>query len=391
MEAHLQSRRRIVIALGLTQIVAWGGSYYLPAVLARSMASDLGLSETAVMAAFSGALLLTALLGPAVGRLIDARGGRDMLIFSNLVIAAGLAVLASAQGVVLLGLGWAVLGIGMATGLYEAAFATATGLFGKEARGAITGITLIAGFTSTLAWPLTTLLEAELGWRSACLTWAALQLLLGLPLNRLIVRHVPPPQPHAAADGTKLLAPPHAMLILGFSFAAVSFVIGAITAHLPELIEASGASPAAALLAASLIGPMQVLARLTEFALLRRGHPIWTARIASALQVVGQGLLLLGAGAAIPFAVLYGAGNGMNTIARGTLPLAVFGPGGYGARQGMLGAPARLAQATAPVLFGLVLADAGVHALWLTGGLCLAAFLALFALRVPLPAAGDAG
>ncbi len=105
METHLQSRRRIVIALGLTQIIAWGGSYYLPAVLARPMASDLGLSETAVMAAFSGALLLTALLGPAVGRLIDARGGRGMLIFSNLVIAAGLAVLASAQGIVLLGLG----------------------------------------------------------------------------------------------------------------------------------------------------------------------------------------------------------------------------------------------------------------------------------------------
>ncbi len=383
MKANPPRHRRIVVTLGLTQIVAWGGSYYLPAVLARPMAADLGASETAVMGAFSGALLLTALFGPAVGRMIDARGGRSMLVLSNLVLAAGLVVLAGAKGVVLLGLGWAILGIGMAMGLYEAAFATVTGLFGRDARGAITGITLIAGFTSTLAWPLSSLLEAELGWRGACLVWAALQLLVGVPLNRLLVPNAPPPMPRAAADGAELPAPPHAMLILGFSFAAVSFVIGAITAHLPALIETAGASPAAALLAASLIGPVQVLARMAEFVLMRRGHPIWTARAAGALQILGQGLLFFGSGAAIPFAVLYGAGNGMNTIARGTLPLAVFGPGGYGARQGLLGLPARLAQATAPVVFGLVLTSAGINALWLTGGLCLAALLALFALRVP--------
>jgi len=381
MDSRHLGRRGVVVTLGVTQIVAWGGSYYLPAILARPMARGLGLSETTVMGAFSGALFITALLGPAIGRFIDARGGRVMLVLSNVVLTAGLIVLAGAQGVLLLGIGWIILGIGMAMGLYEAAFATVTGLFGREARGAITGITLIAGFTSTLAWPLTSALEAEVGWRGACLFWAALQFLLGVPLNQLLVPNAPPPAPRAAADSAELPPPPHAMLILGFSFAAVSFVIGAITAHLPELIEAAGASPGTALLAASLIGPVQVLARMTEFVLLRRGHPIWTARIAGALQVIGQGLLFLGSGAAIPFAVLYGAGNGMNTIARGTLPLAVFGPGGYGARQGLLGAPARFAQATAPVLFGFVLSAVGVHALWLTGGLCLAALLALFALR----------
>lgn len=386
MDANPRGRRGTILTLGLTQIAAWGASYYLPAILARPMAADLRVSETAVMGCFSGALLLSALLGPAVGRLIDARGGRGVLVLSNLVLAAGLVALSAAQGVASLAAGWAVLGIGMALGLYEAAFGTATGLFGEGARGAITGITLIAGLTSAVAWPLTSLLEAEWGWRAACLAWAALQLGLALPLHRFLVPQAPPTPPRVAADSARPPAPPFAMPVLAFAFAAAAFVIGAMTAHLPRLIEAAGAAPAAALFAASLVGPMQVVARLAEFALGRRGHPLWTGRAASALQMLGQGLLpLLGPGAAIPFAMLYGAGSGMTTIARGTVPLALFGPAGYGARQGLLAAPARLAQAAAPVLFGLLLAEAGTGALWLTAGLCLAALLALFALRVPAP------
>ena len=136
---------------------------------------------------------VSAFLGPAVGRAIDQRGGRDVLAISNLVLAAGLVLLGTAQGVVTLSIAWAVLGVGMAMGLYEPAFATLTGLYGRAARGPITGITLIAGFASTVGWPLSAFLEAHYGWRGACLIWAGLHIVIGLPLNRLLIPRAPPP------------------------------------------------------------------------------------------------------------------------------------------------------------------------------------------------------
>ena len=144
-------RRSVVVAaLGTAQTLAWGSSYYLPAILADPIAQALGLSRTTVFGLFSGALLLSAVLGPSVGRAIDNRGGRGVLALSNLVLAAGLVLLGVAQGLFILAVAWAVLGVGMAMGLYDPAFATLTGLYGRAARGPITGITLIAGFASTV-------------------------------------------------------------------------------------------------------------------------------------------------------------------------------------------------------------------------------------------------
>ena len=161
-------RNVIVAALGTTQTLAWGSSYYLPAILAEPMAEGLGVSRALVFGVFSGSLLLSALLGPAVGRAIDNRGGRGVLVLSNVVLAAGLVLLAFAHGVVGLAMAWSVLGVGMALGLYDSAFATLTGLYGRAARGPITGITLIAGFASTIGWPLSAFLDAILGWRGTC-------------------------------------------------------------------------------------------------------------------------------------------------------------------------------------------------------------------------------
>ncbi|HEV3137830.1 MAG TPA: hypothetical protein VGZ26_07990, partial [Pirellulales bacterium] len=157
-------RNIVVAALGTTQNLAWGSSYYLPAILAEPIAQGLGLSRAIVFGVFSGSLLLSALLGPAVGRAIDNRGGRGVLVLSNLVLAAGLILLAFAQGIIGLAAAWAVLGVGMALGLYDAAFATLAGLYGRAARGPITGITLIAGFASTIGWPLWAFLDANWGW-----------------------------------------------------------------------------------------------------------------------------------------------------------------------------------------------------------------------------------
>jgi len=347
-----------------------------------------------VFGAFSGALVVAALLGPAVGRAIDRRGGRPVLAASNLVLALGLCLLAAARGPRSLAAAWLVLGVGIALGLYDSAFATLAGLYGREARAPITGVTLIAGFASTVSWPLSTLFDEHLGWRGACLAWAGVNLALALPLNLLLVPRPPSPARADAASveaGDAASAPPpppprFAAPLLAFVFAAAWFVTGAMAAHLPGLLRAAGAGPAEAVFAASLLGPAQVAARLAEFGLLRRAHPLVSARLAALGHPAAAAALLMlpvGAGAAAAaFALLHGAGNGVMTVARGTLPLAVFGPAGYGARQGLIGAPARLLQAVAPFAFGWLLASAGVGAsLAVTSGLSLAALVALLALR----------
>lgn len=377
-----RSKLCVIAALGTTQTLSWASSYYLPAILARPMAEALGVSTTFIFGAFSAALLLTAFLGPTVGRVIDARGGRDVLVVSNLVFAAGLALLGLAQGAATLIAAWMLLGLGMALGLYDSAFATLAGLYGKEARGPITGITLIAGFASTIGWPVTAAIEAGFGWREACFAWAALHLLLGLPINRLLVPAAPPPATGLAAEAEGA-APRRALLVLAFVFATAGFTASAMGAHLPGLLEAAGASPAAAVAAAALVGFAQVGARVVEFSVLRRMHPLLTARVAVLTHPLGAAALLaFGGPAASVFTLLHGAGNGMLTIARGTLPLALFGAAGYGRRQGLVTAPARVVQAIAPLAFGLLVDAAGPWSLLLTSALGLLALAGLAMLQV---------
>ncbi len=368
--------------LGVAQTLAWGSSYYLPAILAEPMAAGAGLSPGWVFAAFSASLLIAAFAGPFIGRAIDRHGGRGILALSSLVLAAGLFALAAANGPVSLFAAWAIVGVGMALGLYDAAFAALASFYGAQARGPITGITLMAGFASTVSWPLTSLLNDAVGWRETCLIWGALNLLVGLPLNALLprsTRHAGAPTPGRPRVGWH---PRREMLLLAFVFAASWFVTGSMAAHLPDLLERAGATPFAAIAAAALVGPAQVAARLVEFVLLRRIHPLVSARIAAALHPIGAAVLVVaGAAGATPFAILYGAGNGLLTIARGTVPLALFGPNAYGERTGLLGAPARAAQALAPLLFGLLLGTMGLAAVFVSAGLCLAALGALLCLR----------
>lgn len=380
------SQSVVVLALGTTQTLAWASSYYLVAIVADPVSRELGISATAVFAAFSAALLLSAALGPAVGRAIDRRGGRGVLCLSNLVFAGGLALLAAAHGPMLLMVAWLVLGAGMALGLYDSAFATLSGLYGRDARGAITGITLIAGFASTVGWPLTAFLDSAVGWRGACLCWAGLHLVVGLPLNRFLVPLARPSLPEDAAtlDLSEETAPRGAMALLAFVFAATWVVSTGMAAHLPRLLQDAGASASGAIVAAALVGPAQVAARLVEFGLMRRAHPLASARIATVLHPIGAvALVLFGGPAAAVFTVLHGAGNGLLTIAKGTLPLALFGPAGYGLRTGVLSVPARVAQAGAPLLFGLLLDRVGLGVLLVSSGLGLASTVALLALHAP--------
>jgi MFS family permease len=340
-----------------------------------------------VFGAFSAALLIAAFAGPAVGRLIDRHGGRGVLVLSNVVLAIGLVALAAANGAVTLFAAWAVLGVGMALGLYDAAFAALTALYRHNARGPITGITLFAGFASTVSWPLSTVLNDAVGWRETLLVWAALNVVVALPLNLLLpVPARSSAQRSHAADHAVGWKPYKEMLLLAFVFAAGWFVTGAMAAHLPRLLESAGVTPFAAIAASALVGPAQVAARVGELVVLRRIHPLVSARIAAVLHPIGAVIFALaGPSGAVAFVIFYGAGNGLLTIARGTVPLAVFGPDGYGARTGLLGAPARVAQAFAPFVFGLLLDAMGASVIVVSSALCLAAFAALLGVHTRRP------
>lgn len=394
----LDRRVITVTSLGITQTLAWASSYYLPALLAVPMARDLGISIQAVFAAFSAALVLAALLGPYAGRCIDQYGGRPVLIASNAIFAAGLGGLAWSTGPWSYFAAWLLIGAAMGTGLYEAAFSTVVRLYGLHARNAITGITLFAGFASTVGWPLSAWLELEYGWRSACMAWAALHIFVGIPLNASLpglraagamtdVRATGTPQDAASDGGHKAESagparadtPRHASILLATVFAITWFTSTAMAAHLPRILQISGMTLAGAVAVAALVGPAQVAARLMEFGLLRHMHPLRSAQLATLAHPVGASCLILAGGAAaVPFTLLHGAGNGILTIAKGTLPLVIFGPLGYGLRQGLLMVPARIAQAASPFLFGMLIDRWGADSLWASSALGAIAFMALF-------------
>jgi MFS family permease len=384
-EAALKPTKTVVVAvLGSTQTLAWASSYYLPAILGAPIAAALGLPASLFFAVFSAALLLGAAISPWVGRLIDEHGGRAVLAASNVGLAAGLAALGLAQGIVSLTIAWLILGVGMAIGLYDPAFATLTRLYGRDARAAITGITLIAGFASTVGWPASAWFEHAFGWRETCLIWSGLNLVVAMPLNWLAIPPAPPLLSPGRDEGNEIAAEPPrgAMPVLAFYFCATAFVTGAMAAHLPRFLESAGASEAAAIAASALIGPAQVSARLVEFSLLRAIHPVWSARVAAVMHPLGAAALgMLGPAGVALFALLHGAGNGLITIARGTLPLAIFGPAGYGLRTGILAAPSRVVLSAAPFAFGVLLDWIGTLAVLVSAGLSLAAFASLWLLR----------
>ena len=376
------TRNHTVAAIGFGQMLAWGSSYYLAAILAPVMARQFGLPSVAVFAMFSAALLVSAMLGPFAGRRVDRLGGRRVLQNSNVLFAIAHLVLATAQGPVTLALGWLMLGVAMPFGLYDAAFGTLVRLYREDARRSIVAVTLIAGFASSVSWPLTHFIEVHTSWRAACALWALLHLTGGLALHRYGVPNVLGATLHTASASAAptIIAPrPALMWLLAAIFAASGFVFASLAAHLPRLLQAAGATATVAVAAASLVGVFQVGGRVFDALWLKRAHPLVSAQIASVLHPIGAALLLIfGAPLVAVFTALHGAGVGLMTIIKGTLPLALFGPQGFAQRAGLLEAPSRVMQAAAPVLFSLLLDGWGAAVIWLTAGLQLFAFAGLF-------------
>jgi MFS family permease len=364
--------KRLTVALGSAQLLAWASSYYLLATLGRPMAASFGIDPAWVYASFSGALLIAAALGPRVGRHIDQYGGRRVLMGSNLGFALALLWLAAAPNAAMLVIGWLLLGAAMPFGLYDAAFATMVRLRGLRSRSGIVGITLIAGFASSVSWPVTALIESHLGWRLACSFWALLHLTVGLGIHaRWIPRFVAePPVPAATAaalDPRPVTPSMTVMVLIATAFTASGFVFASMATHLPQLLIESGVAPAAAVAAAALVGVAAVAARLVEAGFLQRFHPLVSGYVAIVLHPIGAALMILfGVPLASAFAVLHGASVGLMTIVKGTLPLALFGAQGFGHRAGWLEAPSRVVQAATPLLFGLALERLHGGAIWIS-------------------------
>ncbi|AWB20129.1 MFS transporter [Methylobacterium currus] len=361
----VQGRWPVISALGIVQILAWGCSYYLLTVLGPSIAAETGWGLPWIFGSLTAGMLAAGAVAPLAGRTIGRLGGRPVLTVSALLLAAGLVTLSLAPNLPVFGLGWLVIGAGMGSGLYDAAFATLGRLYGADARPAITALTLWGGFSSTLCWPLSAFLLAHLGWRGTCLTYAALQLGVCLPL---ILGAIPRAAPRPVATGGRSdtlsldASERPVFLVLAAIVTCTGIATSIFSVHLLTLLQDRGLSLAAAVSLGTLVGPSQVGARLLEVANRSRHHPIWTLTVAVVLMAIGLGLLWSGLPAPGLVLVIYGAGNGLYSIGRGTLPLALFGPDRYAALLGRLAKPSLAAQALAPSAAAYLIAHAGADA-----------------------------
>ncbi len=362
------ARSRVVVltALGVTQKFAWGCSYYLIAVLAEPIIVETGWARAWVVGGVSLGLLTAGAISPWVGRAIAALGGRPVLALSAGFLATGLLALALARSLPVYMAAWLVIGLGMGAGLYDPAFATLGRLYGHGGRSAITTLTLFGGFASTICWPLSAFLEAHLGWRGACAAYAGFQLFVALPIYFILVpgeprqpAHPPEATPPRSLAPAKQEPPRHGLLaLLAATITLASVISTTLSVHLLSILQAEGCTLAAAVALGALVGPSQVAARMIEMLIARFHHPIWTHLVSASLVAVGLAALWFGGEVIVLALALYGAGIGLESIARGTLPLAIFGPQRYPAVVGRIAMPSLIAQAAAPSI-GAALIEAG--------------------------------
>ena len=366
-DARPLDRRVVITALGIAQILAWGSSFYFPAVFAEPIVAETGWSLGFVVGGTSIGLLTAGLISPQVGRIIDTHGGRPVLLASSSFYAAGLALVGFAHALPVYLLAWVLIGIGMGTGLYDAVFAALGRMYGSEARGPITNLTLFGGFASTICWPLSAFMIDHVGWRSACFIYAALHLFVMLPLQVTVVRT--PGKIKSERNGQSASSETSRIdnETLIFALLAVVLSIAAgigsiVVVHLLIFLQARGVDFALAVTLGTIFGPAQVGARVVERLFGNRYHPIWTMIASCTLMAIGL-LLLFGAIPALVLVILlYGAGYGISWIGRGTLPLALFGPVRFPRLMGKLAFPSLIVQALAPSAGALLIEANGSDA-----------------------------
>jgi predicted MFS family arabinose efflux permease len=356
---------RTTFAIGLGQILGWGSAFYLIAVIAKPVAQETGWSLTNVIAGHALALLVAGLASPRVGLLIERFGGRPILALASLLMAAGHLALAVMQSLQAFYAAWIVLGLAMACGLYDAAFSTLGQILGRGARPAMTNVTLFGGLASTICWPFTAFIIEHWGWREACLTFAAIHLCFAFPMHVFMVPQANPNALDVSVDAQDGELPSNfaaSFLLLALILLIAAAAAAIVSVHLISILQGRGFSLATAVATGALFGPAQVAARVLERLFGGRMHPVSTLVVSVVLTCLG--LLLLGQQVEPAFVglalVIYGAGNGINSIAKGTVPLALFGPRYYPRNMGRLALPQLIAQAFAPPLVALLM-DATGH------------------------------
>ncbi len=380
-------RWQVVSALGVYEILAWGSSAYLPAVLALPIAIDTGWPLPWVVGGVSVGLLVSGGIAPRVGTSIARTGGRSVLVAGATLLALGLATPALSPNLPVFLVGWLIIGLGMGMGLYDPAFATLGRLYGSDARSAITSVTLWGGFASTVCWPLSALMVEHLGWRGACFAYALLHVVVSAPLVLAFVPRVAPPA-LSMAPATRAATPAgterRAFGVLAGLLVLCSTIFGLVSVHLLTLLQARGETLAATVALGAVIGPSQVGARLLEMAGRERYHPLWTLRAAVLLTAIGVCSLAFDLLPVALAMIFYGAGKGNLSIARGTVPLALFGPRTYAFVMGRLARPAQMAQAAAPFLGAFLLTHAGASTtLLVLAGLALGCVALAAQLKAP--------
>jgi MFS family permease len=365
---------RAVPVLGVTQILSWGTIFYTPVLIVPLIAAEHGWSISFAMGGFSVGLLAAGLIAPYVGRSIDYFGGQVTMTVGSLLGALGLALIGHANHPIAYYAVWILLGIAMSANLYDSAFASLGRIFGARARRPITALTLVGGFASTVSWPATHFLLETVGWRGTYLVYAALLACISAPLHAFVLPRtrvemdVPK---HADAKAPDKVLPPHGLpfILVASAFAAYAFVPSGLSAHLLAIFTRAGIDAGTVVWIGALFGPAQVGARLIEFSFGRDLHPLWVIRFALCVLLcafVMLAVLGISTPVAAAFALLFGGANGLVTITRGAVPLALFGASGYGRLMGRLAGPFLLMQAAAPLVMAFVVeraSDAGALAL----------------------------
>jgi MFS family permease len=383
---------RAVLVLGVTQILAWGTIFYTPVLIVPLIAAEHSWSMAFSMAGFSVCLLVAGLIAPFVGRSIDRFGGHVVMTAGSLIGALGLALLAYVDTPVAYFAVWVVLGTALSASLYDAAFGTLGRIFGAAARRPITALTLAGGFASTAGWPATHFLIEAVGWRGTYLVYAALLAFVCAPLHAFLLPRgrteiVVPKIGDVEAPQKLLPSKGLPFILVASAFAAYAFVPSGLSAHLLAIFSRAGIDAGTVVWIGALFGPAQVGARLIEFSFGRDLHPLWVVRFALGTLLCAFVMLAV-LGVSVPvaaaFALMFGGANGLVTITRGAVPLALFGASGYGLLMGRLAAPFLLVQAAAPLVMAFVVDRASdFAALALACSFAAAALVCFIAIRRP--------
>ncbi len=381
------SRWRTIAVLAPCSLIGWGTTFEMPAVSGRIIAADLDIANEVSMLGLTVMLIVGAVIGPAVGRVITQVGASRVLAATSLLFALGLALLSQAIGVASLLAAWVVIGLGGGMGLSIGTSSAVVEREGIAARRTIGLMMLFTGLSSTVFWPILTALDAAIGWRATCLVTAGLHLFVCLPLH-LFALPKPNPVHLAAAEGGALAPPPRlegaarrrAVIAVGTVLTIFGFVTFGLSPVLIEVLRRTGASADLALTLGAMRSVLGTGARGVDFALGGRATPLMTAAVGASVMAVAF-LAFFGVTGSlwvpIAFVVAYGFGSGVSTVARVVLPLQFFAPREFAMLSGRLAVPQNLANAVAPVVFTAVLDR---------GGIAMVAVLSIVSLAVALAA-----